>query len=72
MKGLLDESVAAPGHNCFGFSVDAVPAGKKNPDMGINLPESVEGLSPRHPLHDHVQNDQVDLDFGLPSRLCEG
>ena len=72
MKGLLDESVAAPGHNWFGFSVDGVPTRNKNPDMGINLPESVEGLSPRHPLYDHVQNDQVDLDFGLPARLCEG
>jgi hypothetical protein len=46
LKGLLDEPVAALVHDCLGFSVDALPAGKKNLDLGIDLPKAIESLSP--------------------------
>jgi len=59
--GFLEKAVAAPVEDLLRLSFDAVPAGEKDADLRIDLPEQVEGLAARQARHDHVQDHQGDL-----------
>ena len=48
-KGLLEKPVAAAIHNLLRLAFNAVPAGQKNLDPGIDLPETIKGFPSRYP-----------------------